>query len=46
MVLVVLSDIEIYRAFALIGIAVGKYLLDKLYLLYDMPGGMRLNAWR
>ncbi len=44
--LVVFLHIEVDRAVALIGKAVGKDLLHQLLLLDDMPGGMWLDARR
>ena len=44
--LVILGNIEIYRALALIGKAVVENLLDKLNLLDDVTRRMWLDAWR
>ena len=44
--IVVFLDIEIDGAVALIREPVVKDFLNQLLLLYDMAGGVRLNAWR
>ena len=45
MVLVVLLDVEVDAAVALVGIAVVEDLLDERLLFDDVAGGVRLDAW-
>ena len=45
MVLVVLLDVEVDAAVALVGIAVVKDLLDERLLFDDVACGVRLDAW-
>ena len=45
-VLVVLLDVEVDAAVALVGIAVVEDLADELLLLDDVARGVRLDAWR
>src|SRR5574344_6511 len=44
--LVIFLHIEVNTAVALVSEAVFQYFLYKLLLLYDMTGGMWLDAWR
>jgi len=46
MILVILLDIEVDRAVALVGIAIVEDFLNQFLLLYDMTCGMRLDARR
>ena len=46
MILVILLDVEVDRAIALVGIAIVQDFLNQFLLLYDMACGMRLNARR
>ena len=45
-VFVVLHHIEVHRAVRFVGIAIVHDLLDQLFLLNDMPRGMRFDAGR
>ena len=45
-VFVVFRRVEVYASVALVGIAVVKDLLHQLLLLYDVAGGVRLDAGR
>ena len=44
MVAVILLHIEIYRSVAFVGISGAENLFHIFYLLYDMAGGVRLDA--
>ena len=44
--LVVFLHVEVYRAVALVSVAVLEYLLDVFNLLYDVARSVRFDAWR
>ena len=45
-VAVILLDVEVHAAVALVGVAVGEDFLHQFFLLDDVSGGVRLDAGR